>query len=152
MTNEGEIVGVIMYLTMRMKGWLQQPKEALSGPQKSRKPNELSSEWRTLEACENQTADLCRSEWLKTVTKKWIPFLPGDPALLSSKFSHDTIVPLSSQEGICDSFWKQECCGCQAHSPGCWLRVWPYTDQEGSPVMCGPWCNSPAHHQAEWQL
>lgn len=31
------------------------------------------------------------------------------------------------RKGICDSFWKLEHCGCQAHCLGCWLRVWPYT-------------------------
>lgn len=42
MTNEGEIVGGTIYLTLRRKGWLQQTQEAPSKPQKSPKPNALS--------------------------------------------------------------------------------------------------------------
>lgn len=78
----------------------------------------------------------CRSEFL---------FLPGDPVLLSSKFSHGTIVPLSAQEGnLWFFFLETRVRGCQVHSPGCWLRVRLYTDLEGSsPVVCGPGGKAP---------
>lgn len=63
-------------------------------------------ECRALEVCQNQKtilADPPRSEWLPARLRMWprseFLFLPGDPARLSSKFSHGTILPLSAWEG-----------------------------------------------------
>lgn len=44
-----------------------------------------------------------------------------------------TIVPLSAQEG--NLWFLLETGECQAHSSGCWLRVWGHLGLEGSPVL-----------------
>lgn len=149
----GETVGGIIYLTVKRTGSLEQPKEAA---QKPAKHSASCRECRALEACQNQTGiltDLSKSERLPTQTKDSDQGVNSFSFLVTLRY-----FPVSSpvvqlflylhRKGICDSFWKPECCGCQAYPLSCWLRVWPDPDLEGSPVVCGRWCNRPAHQQA----
>lgn len=73
-------------------------------------------------------------------------FLPDDPALLSSNSPVVQLFLYLHRKGICDSFWKLECCGCQAlswllaqspiiHRPGRKPNhVWVVMQQPGSPA------------------
>lgn len=79
-----------------------------------------------------------------------IPFLPGDPVLLSSKLPPGTIVPLSPQEGIYESSGNRSAVEAKlmllaAGSGSAHVQTWKEAQSWGA------WCNSPAHHQARWQ-
>lgn len=139
---------------------LKQPRDAGRGPQHCQDPRcyPVSTDPWILPAA-NRHSCLSIQIWLtpshpwKTRTEEWIPAPPWSSCIIfQAILSFDSCSFISPGKGICDSFWKQEHCGCWAHSPGCWLRFWADTGLEGSPVMGWLWCNRASHHQPRLQF
>ena len=148
----GETVGGIIYLTVKRMGSLEQPKEAAQKPAKHSASCRECRALEACQNQTGILTDLSKSERLPTQTKDsdqgvnsfsflvTLRYFPVTQGHQEGKGIHSfsflvtlRYFPVSSpvvqlflylhRKGICDSFWKPEYCGCQAHSLSCWLRV-----------------------------